>query len=121
MIKRLAGCIRQYKRDTVLTPLFMLGEVSCECVIPLLTAELINNIQAGCSMNVILQFGLKLFLVAMLSLACGSASGWFCASAAAGFAQNLRRDLYYKVQDFSFSNIDRFSTCLLYTSDAADE
>ena len=59
MIKRLAGCIRQYKRDTVLTPLFMLGEVSCECVIPLLTAELINNIQAGCSMNVILQFGLK--------------------------------------------------------------
>lgn len=68
MIKRLAGCIRQYKRDTVLTPLFMLGEVSCECVIPLLTAELINNIQAGCSMNVILQFGLKLFLVAMLSL-----------------------------------------------------
>ena len=75
MIKRLAGCIRQYKRDTVLTPLFMLGEVSCECVIPLLTAELINNIQAGCSMNVILQFGLKLFLVAMLSLACGSASG----------------------------------------------
>ena len=49
MIKRLAGCIRQYKRDTVLTPLFMLGEVSCECVIPLLTAELINNIQAGCA------------------------------------------------------------------------
>ena len=115
MIKRLAGCIRQYKRDTVLTPLFMLGEVSCECVIPLLTAELINNIQAGCSMNVILQFGLKLFLVAMLSLACGSASGWFCASAAAGFAQNLRRDLYYKVQDFSFSNIDRFSTSSLVT------
>lgn len=115
MIKRLAGCIRQYKRDTVLTPLFMLGEVSCECVIPLLTAELINNIQAGCSMNVILQFGLKLFLVAMLSLACGSASGWFCASAAAGFAQNLRRDLYYKVQDFSFSNIGRFSTSSLVT------
>ena len=115
MIKRLAGCIRQYKRDTVLTPLFMLGEVSCECVIPLLTAELINNIQASCSMNVILQFGLKLFLVAMLSLACGSASGWFCASAAAGFAQNLRRDLYYKVQDFSFSNIDRFSTSSLVT------
>ena len=120
MIKRLAGCIRQYKRDTVLTPLFMLGEVSCECVIPLLTAELINNIQAGCSMNVILQFGLKLFLVAMLSLACGSASGWFCASAAAGFAQNLRRDLYYKVQDFSFKNIDHFSTSGLVTRMTTD-
>ena len=115
MIKRLAGCIRQYKRDTILTPLFMLGEVSCECIIPLLTADLINNIQAGCSMDVILGYGLKLFLVAMLSLACGAASGWFCASSSAGFARNLRKDLYYKVQDFSFSNIDRFSTSSLVT------
>ena len=54
------------KRDTILTPLFMVGEVSCECIIPLLTADLINNIQAGCSMDVILGYGLKLFLVAML-------------------------------------------------------
>ena len=115
MIKRLAGCIRQYKRDTILTPLFMLGGVSCECIIPLLTADLINNIQAGCSMDVILGYGLKLFLVAMLSLACGAASGWFCASSSAGFARNLRKDLYYKVQDFSFSNIDRFSTSSLVT------
>ena len=115
MIKRLAGCIRQYKRDTILTPLFMVGEVSCECIIPLLTADLINNIQAGCSMDVILGYGLKLFLVAMLSLACGAASGWFCASSSAGFARNLRKDLYYKVQDFSFSNIDRFSTSSLVT------
>ena len=115
MIKRLAGCIRQYKRDTILTPLFMLGEVSCECIIPLLTADLINNIQSGCSMDVILGYGLKLFLVAMLSLACGAASGWFCASSSAGFARNLRKDLYYKVQDFSFSNIDRFSTSSLVT------
>ena len=115
MIKKLAGCIRQYKRDTILTPVFMLGEVSCECAIPLLTAQLINAIQDGCAMNVILSFGLKLFLVAMLSLACGAASGWFCASAASGFAQNLRHDLYYKVQDFSFANIDRFSTSSLVT------
>ena len=69
MIKRLAGCIRQYKRDTILTPLFMVGEVSCECIIPLLTADLINNIQSGCSMDVILGYSLKLFLVAM-SLSC---------------------------------------------------
>ena len=115
MIKRLAGCIRQYKRDTILTPLFMVGEVSCECIIPLLTADLINNIQSGCSMDVILGYSLKLFLVAMLSLACGAASGWFCASSSAGFARNLRKDLYYKVQDFSFSNIDRFSTSSLVT------
>ena len=115
MIKRLVGCIRQYKRDTILTPLFMVGEVSCECIIPLITADLINSIQAGCTMDVILGFGVKLFLVAMLSLACGAASGWFCASAASGFAQNLRHDLYYKVQDYSFSNIDRFSTSSLVT------
>ena len=115
MIKKLAGCIRQYKRDTILTPLFMLGEVSCECAIPLLTAGLIDAIQDSCTMNVILSYGVKLFLVAMLSLACGAASGWFCASASSGFAQNLRHDLYYKVQDFSFANIDRFSTSSLVT------
>ena len=115
MIKKLAGCLRQYKRDTVLTPLFMVGEVACECIIPLITADLINNIQTGCSMQVVLRFGLKLFLVAMLSLACGAASGWFCATASSGFAQNLRRSLYYKVQNFSFANIDRFSTSSLVT------
>jgi len=115
MIKKLAGCLRQYKRDTVLTPLFMVGEVACECIIPLITADLINNIQTGCSMQVVLRFGLKLFLVAMLSLACGAASGWFCATASSGFAQNLRRSLYYKVQNFSFANIERFSTSSLVT------
>ena len=120
MIKRLAGCIRQYKRDTILTPLFMVGEVTCECIIPLLTADLINNIQSGCSMDVILGYGLKLFLVAMLSLACGAASGWFCASSSAGFARNLRKDLYYKVQDFSFSNIDKFSASSLVTRMTTD-
>ena len=86
MIKRLAGCVREYRRDTILTPLFVIGEVACECVIPLLTADLINNIQSGCSMDVILRYGLRLFVVAMLSLLCGAASGWFCATAAAGFA-----------------------------------
>ena len=115
MIKRLAGCVREYRRDTILTPLFVIGEVACECVIPLLTADLINNIQSGCGMDVILRYGLRLFVVAMLSLLCGAASGWFCATAAAGFAKNLRHDLYYKVQDYSFSNIDRFSTSSLVT------
>lgn len=115
MIKRLIGCVREYRTPTLLTPLFMVGEVVCECVIPLLTASLINNIQAGCCMDVILQHGLKLLVIAMLALAFGVASGWFCATASAGFAKNLRHDLYYKVQDFSFANIDRFSTSSLVT------
>ena len=115
MIKRLIGCVREYRTPTLLTPLFMVGEVICECVIPLLTASLINNIQAGCGMDVILQHGLKLLVIAMLALAFGVASGWFCATASAGFAKNLRHDLYYKVQDFSFANIDRFSTSSLVT------
>ena len=115
MIKRLIGCVRESRTPTLLTPLFVIGEVICECVIPLLTASLINNIQTGCNMDVILQHGLKLLVIAMLALAFGVASGWFCATASAGFAQNLRHDLYYKVQDFSFANIDRFSTSSLVT------
>ena len=115
MIRTLYGCIREYKKPTILTPVCMVGEVVCECTIPLLTAELINSIQAGCGMDTIVQYGAKLFVIAMLSLLCGAASGWFAAEAAAGFAKNLRHDLYYKVQDFSFANIDRFSTSSLVT------
>ena len=115
MIKRLAACIREYKRPTILTPVCMVGEVVCECTIPLLTADLINAIQNGCAMQTILSFGLKLFVIAMLSLGFGSLSGWFAAEAAAGFAKNLRHDLYYQVQGFSFANIDRFSTSSLVT------
>ena len=115
MIKRLAACIREYKRPTILTPVCMVGEVVCECTIPLLTADLINAIQNGCTMQTILSFGLKLFVIAMLSLGFGSLSGWFAAEAAAGFAKNLRHDLYYQVQGFSFANIDRFSTSSLVT------
>lgn len=68
MIKRLAACIREYKRPTILTPVCMVGEVVCECTIPLLTADLINAIQNGCTMQTILSFGLRLFVIAMLSL-----------------------------------------------------
>ena len=115
MIKRLAGCIRQYKLQTILTPVFMVGEVTCECIIPLITSRLVNGIQNGCGREQIIQYGIQLFLMAMLSLSFGVASGWFCATAASGFAKNLRHDLYYKVQDFSFANIDRFSTSSLVT------
>ena len=115
MIHTLSGCIREYKKPTILTPVCMVGEVVCECTIPLLTAGLINSIQAGCGMDTIVQYGVKLLVIAMLSLLCGAASGWFAAEAAAGFAKNLRHDLYYKVQGFSFANIDRFSTSSLVT------
>ena len=97
MIKRLAGSIREYKPQTILTPVFMIGEVSCECVIPLITSKLVNGIQNGCGRELIIQYGLQLLLMAMLSLACGIAAGWFCATASSGFAKNLRHDLYYKV------------------------
>ena len=115
MIHTLSGCIREYKKPTSLTPVCMVGEVVCECTIPLLTAGLINSIQAGCGMDTIVQYGVKLLVIAILSLLCGAASGWFAAEAAAGFAKNLRHDLYYRVQSFSFANIDRFSTSSLVT------
>ena len=115
MMQRLAKSIREYKKSTILTPVFMLGEVSCECVIPLITGNLVTGIQNGCPRGEIVQYGLQLLLIAMLSLSFGVASGWFCATAAAGFAKNLRHDLYYRVQDFSFSNIDRFSASSLVT------
>ena len=115
MLKRLLQCLREYKRATILTPIFMVGEVTCECIIPLLTAKLINGIQAGCTMEFITNYGLALLAMAMLSLGFGALSGVFCATASAGYARNLRHDLFYHVQDFSFANIDRFSTSSLVT------
>ncbi len=115
MIKRLAACIREYRRDTILTPLLMIGEVVCECIIPLYTAQLVNQIQAGCSRDVIFHYGIRLLVLAFLSLGFGMASGWFCAAASTGFAKNLRHDLFYRVQSFSFANIDQFSTSSLVT------
>ena len=87
MIKRLSACIREYKKQTILTPTCMVGEVVCECTIPLLTADLINSIQNGCEIQTILFYGLRLFVIPMLSLGFGSLSGWFAAEAAAGFAK----------------------------------
>ncbi len=115
MIKRLLQCVREYKRATILTPLMMVGEVSCECVIPLLTMSLINSIQKGCNMSVITKYGVGLFFMALLSLSFGYMSGCFAATAAAGFAKNLRHDLFYKIQSFSFRNIDHFTTSSLVT------
>ncbi len=115
MIKKLFGCIREYKKHTVLTPVFMIGEVVCECIIPMITAQLINSINTGCAMSDIVKYGIGLVLMAFLSLAFGVLAGKTAATASAGFAKNLRHDIFYKIQDFSFSNIDRFSTSSLVT------
>ena len=115
MIKKFAQSIREYKKQTLLTPVFMVGEVVCECIIPMVTAQLINSIQAGCGMGEIAKDGIILILMALLSLSFGALAGKLCATASAGFAKNLRQDVFYKIQDFSFSNMDSFSTSSLVT------
>lgn len=115
MIKRFIGCIREYKMHTILTPILMIGEVVCECIIPVITAKLINSINEGCELSDIIKYGLMLIAMAFVSLAFGALAGRTAATAGAGFAKNLRHDIFYKIQDFSFSNIDRFSTSSLVT------
>ena len=115
MIRTLAKSIREYKKSTVLTPILIAGEVVVECIIPFITAKLVTQIQGGCSLTVILQYGLVLILLASVSLIFGVAAGHHCAVASCGFAKNLRHDLYTSVQRFSFSNIDKFSTSSLVT------
>ncbi len=114
-IKRLLQCVREYKLPSLLSPLFITGEVVIECLIPFITAKLINSIQDGCDMKVIGKYGLILVVMAVCSLACGAFAGHFCAVASCGFAKNLRHDLFYTVQNYSFSNIDRFSSSSLVT------
>ena len=112
---RLTHSVREYKKQTLLTPTLMIGEVVCECIIPTYTAQLINAIQAGSTLAEIAKYGGLLLGMAMLSLMFGILAGKFAADASTGFAKNLRRDLFYKVQSFSFANIDRFSTSSLVT------
>lgn len=115
MIKTLMGCVREYKKPSVLTPIFVSVEVVMECIIPFFIAKLINHIENGTDMKMILVYGGVLVLLAFVSLFFGALAGSTCATASAGFAKNMRHDLYYKVQDFSFSNIDKFSTSSLVT------
>lgn len=115
MIKKLMKSIREYKKATILTPIFVSLEVILEVLIPLLMAELIDSGIYSGEMNLVLKIGIELVLCAMLSLLCGVLSGRCSAKAGAGFATNLRKDLYFKVQDYSFYNIDKFSTSSLVT------
>ncbi len=115
MIKTLAKSIREYKTSSILAPVFIAGEVIIECFIPFVTAELVRNIQGGCSLNVIINYGLMLVALAVMSLLCGAFAGHFAAIASCGFAKNVRHDIYYAIQQFSFSNMDKFSTAGLVT------
>ena len=115
MIKTLMGSIREYKKPSILTPILVSIEVIVECVIPFYIAKLINHIQNGTDMSLILKYGFMLILLAFVSLFFGAMAGKTCATASCGFAKNLRHDLFYKVQGFSFTNIDKFSTSSLVT------
>ncbi|MBR3269022.1 MAG: ABC transporter ATP-binding protein [Oscillospiraceae bacterium] len=115
MIKTITRCLREYKLPTVITILFMTGEVIIEAFIPYLTADLVNNVKNGVEMSYILKIGLILFVLTLISLSCGGGAGFTSAKASAGFAKNVRHDLFEKVQSFSFSNIDKFSTSSLVT------
>ena len=115
MIKVLAKSIREYKKPSLLAPVLVAGEVVMECIIPFLTANLVNEIKAGCGMDVILRYGLILVLMAALSLTFGALAGKACSTASCGFARNLRKDMFYKIQDYSFENIDKFAVSSLVT------
>ena len=115
MIKELAKCIREYKRDSLKAPIMVSLEVVMECIIPFVIANLVNEIKAGCAFSVILQYGIALVLMSGLSLFFGASAGSACATASCGFAKNVRKDMFYRIQSYSFQNIDKFSTSSLVT------
>ena len=115
MIKRLLKSVREFKKDALLTPFFVVLEVVMEVISPLIMALLIDKGIDGQDMAAIWKYGIILVLCAMLALVFGAAAGTFAARASTGFARNLRHDMYYNVQNFSFSNIDKFSTGSIVT------
>ena len=115
IFKTLGGSIRENKRNSIIAPVFVLGEVIIECAIPFITARLINEMSAGCGIDVIARYGIVLTIMALISLACGTIAGIAASIASTGFARNLRHDMFASIQRFSFSNIDRFSTNSLVT------
>lgn len=120
MIKKLAKCIREYKKASILTLIFILGEAVIETAIPFITAGMVNGIKNGGEMSKILKIGGLPAIMACLSLACGGIAGLTCAKASAGFAKNLRSDMMKKIQKYSFANIDKFSSSSLVTRMTTD-
>ncbi|WP_230398065.1 ABC transporter ATP-binding protein [Novisyntrophococcus fermenticellae] len=115
MWKELAKSIREYKKSSIATPLLVSVEVVLECIIPFVIASLVNQIKEGCELQVILQYGIILVIMAGLSLLFGAWAGSACATASCGLAKNLRKDMFQKIQSYSFENIDKFSTSSLVT------
>ncbi len=115
MLKKLAGCIGEYKRDSILAPLFVTCEVILEVIIPILMARIIDKGIEMHNMTVVITTGIALIFLVCLSMFCGSMSGKYAASSSAGFAKNLRKKMFHSIQDFSFTNIDKFSTSGLVT------
>ena len=119
MIKTLMKSIREFKRASILTPLYITLEIILECLLPLVMANLIDKM-TGSSLIPIIRYGIILIIMAMLSLFFGYMSGRIGATASCGFAKNLRQDIFYKIQDFSFADIDKFSTSSLVTRMTTD-
>jgi len=115
MIKQLMGCVREYKKPTILTLLLIIGEAIIEIFIPFITANLVNAINKGAEMSEIVKTGLILSVMAIVSLAFGGLAGFTSSKASAGFAKNVRKDVFDKIQTFTFGNIDKFSSSSLVT------
>ncbi len=115
MIKQLMGCVREYKKPTILTLLLIIGEAIIEIFIPFITANLVNAINKGAEMSEIVKTGLILSVMAIVSLAFGGLAGFTSSKASAGFAKNVRKDVFGKIQTFTFGNIDKFSSSSLVT------
>ncbi len=120
MISKLLKSVRQYTKHSILSLVFIIGEVVLEVVIPFITADMVNKIQGGVDMSTILKMGGIITVCAIMSLVCGALAGNYSAKASAGFAGNLRGDMFAKVQKFSFGNIDKFSTSSLVTRMTTD-
>ena len=115
MIRRLSKCIREFKLPTILTLIFIIGEVVIEVLIPFITADMVNQIKYNAEIKEIIKTGLLLSGMAVISLCCGAIAGYTCSKASAGFAKNLRSDVFRKIQKYSFENIDKFSSSSLVT------
>ncbi len=120
IIRQLAKSIREYKKLSIITSILISLEVVIECIIPFITANMVNQIKAGSDLNTIIKYGILLVIMAFLSLTFGGIAGSTSATAACGFAKNLRKDMFYSIQDFSFENIDKFMTSSLITRMTTD-
>ncbi|MBR1384404.1 MAG: ABC transporter ATP-binding protein [Ruminococcus sp.] len=115
MLKQLSKCVREYKTLTLMTLVFIVGESVIEIFIPFITANLVNDIKNGAQLSEVVGTGIFLAVLAIISLSFGALAGFTCSKASAGFAKNIRKDVFGKIQTFSFSNIDKFSSSSLVT------